>query len=263
MQARSVRKKRDILSHMSALALARGDVRVFYADAPALIARSGGVERVLACLQQSEPERFTRYRADADRLMFLCGRMMARVLVGRALGVPASAWRWREGPHGRPEIAAPDTTVRFNLSHSAGLVACALADGRDVGVDVEHLLRPPVDRQMIRRYLSPAEAADVEAQAADRWQERFLVYWTLKEAYLKARGMGISLPLAEITFHVNGASARVSFAGSLADADTRWRLELARPTPRHLLSVAASTTDAVRPVITIAPLDEDLGGLFV
>jgi len=230
---------------------APGDVHVYYAEATALIEQAGGIDRALALLQAAEPERFARYRADVDRWMFLGGRLLARTLVGRALGVPPDAWRWGEGPHGRPGVAGPATSLRFNLSHSAGLVVCAIADGRDVGVDVEHLERPPVDRRMVRRYLSPAEATDVEAQPDDAWQRRFLTYWTLKEAYLKARGVGVSLPLAEITFELAGDTARVRFDGSLAGAETRWALQLAQPTPRHLVAVAAADTDGARPRVHV------------
>lgn len=239
--------------------LGPGEVRVFYADAAALIAACGGVDRALAWLQAAEPERFARYRADADRMMFLCGRIMARALVGHALGVPPASWQWREGPHGRPEIAEPDTSLKFNLAHSAGLVACALAHGRDVGVDVEHLTRPPIDVKMIRRYCSAKEADDIEAQGDAGWQRRFLTYWTLKEAYLKARGLGISVPLSEITFHLDHNDACVRFDGSLEGTDTRWCLRLVQPTDDHLLAVAASTTDGVRPDIVVA---RDLGGLL-
>jgi len=236
-----------------------GEVRVYFAHAPAFIESLGGVERALTWLQASEPERFARYRVDADRIMFLCGRIMARALVGRALGVPPSSWRWQEGPHGRPEIAAPETTLRFNLAHSAGLVACAIAHGRDVGVDVEHLARPEIDRKMVRRYCSPVEAADIEQCGTSGWQHRFLTYWTLKEAYLKARGLGISVPLAEITFAVNDDAATISFDGSLANTDTRWALRLARPSPAHLLAVAASRADGIQPSIVVEPLDHQIG----
>lgn len=236
-----------------------GEVRVYYADAAELIAASGGVDRALAWLQSAEPERFARYRGDADRMMFLCGRIMARGLVGRALGIPPDSWRWQEGPHGRPEIAAPETTLKFNLAHSAGLVACAVADGRDVGVDVEHVTRPPIDLKMVRRYCSPAEADDIEAHGEDGWQRRFLIYWTLKEAYLKARGLGISVPLSEITFDLNRDHALVRFDGSLEGTDTRWCLRFLQPTPDHLLAIAASTADGVTPSVVI---DKDLGGLF-
>lgn len=235
-----------------------GEVRVYVAEASRLIEESGGVQRAVAWLQAAEPERFARYRFEADRMMFLAGRVLARTLVGRALGIPPEAWRWREGPHGRPEVAEPATTLRFNLSHSAGLVVCALADAREVGVDVEHLARPPVDAKMIRRYFSPAEAEDVEAQGPDQWQDRFLAYWTLKEAYLKARGLGVSVPLAEITFELDDDGARVRFGGSLAGCDTRWALRVSRPTPRHLMAVAASTADGIVPrIITSEVLTRD------
>ncbi len=131
--------------------------------------------------------------------MFGLGREMARSLVGVALGVPPESWIWREGPHGRPEIAAPDADLHFNLSHSAGVVVCALARGRTIGVDVEDLSRRAPDPAIVTRYCSPAEAEDVCAQG-DRWRDRFLTYWTLKEAYLKARGLGIAVHLSDISF---------------------------------------------------------------
>jgi 4'-phosphopantetheinyl transferase len=254
VRVRSARR-RDILSHMFARvpALAPAEVRVYYADASTLIAASGGVERALACLHPAEPERFARYRKEDDRLNFLCGRLMARSLVGSLLGVPPTSWRWREGPHGRPEIAEPDTTLRFNIAHSGGLVACALADGRDVGVDVEDVTRHQVDIKVVHRYFSPVEAADVVAQGED-WMDRFFLYWTLKEAYLKARGLGIAVPLSEITFRLAADRASVSFAGSLAGLDTRWTLRLMRPTTRHQMAVAASEADGATPSLTIEPL---------
>ena len=170
--------------------------------------------------------------------MFLAGRMMARSIVGAALGCPPASWRWREGPHGRPEIDEPGTDVRFNIAHSAGLVACAIARGRDVGVDVEDRNRPETDRQIVSRYCSPAEAADIDAQG-DAWHERFLIYWTLKEAYLKALGLGISVHLSDISFTFDGDVARIGFVGSLVDSDPRWTFSLMRPTARHLVAIAS------------------------
>jgi 4'-phosphopantetheinyl transferase len=235
--------------------LAPGDVRVYHADAAVLRADAGRLDRALAWLQPAERERFARFHADEDRLMFLCGRVMARALVGRALGRPAAAWRWQEGPHGRPEIAEPDTSLRFNLSHSAGLVVCALAEGREVGVDVEDLDRAQTDLGIVRRYCSPGEATDIEAQGPRGWHRRFLTYWTLKEAYLKARGLGVSVHLSDINFVLerHDESARVEFLDSLAGTDTRWMFRVEQPTSRHLLAIAASTAGSVRPTITIEP----------
>jgi len=228
-------------------------VRAWYAHANALPARIADGD---GWLTADERQRYGRFRADHDRGMFLVGRIMSRVLVGRALGIAPMAWQWREGPHGRPEIAAPTGSTQFNLAHSAGLVVCAIAEGRDVGVDVEDLDRRPVDRAVVARYCSAAEVDDI-ASHGDRWHDRFLAYWTLKEAYLKARGLGIAVALADITFSLEPVP-RIAFAGSLAGTDTRWHFELAHPTARHLMAVAASTADGRPPALSLAPFDWSL-----
>ena len=207
-------------------------------------------------LTDKDRDRYGRFHGDEDRQMFLVGRMMARSLVGRVLDVDPHRWTWREGSHGRPEIASPDSDLHFNLAHSAGLVACALARGREVGVDVEDLRRRPVDRAVVERYCAPEEIADIGSHGPD-WHDRFLRYWTLKEAYLKARGLGISMPLAEISFSLADAGARVGFIGSLAGSDERWSFHMEAPTDRHILAVAASTRDGRQPPWQVAPLPPD------
>lgn len=192
-------------------------------------------------LTETDRARRDRFRHEADRRMFVLGRTMARLLVARTVGCEPQSWTWREGPHGRPEIAAPSSSVHFNLAHSAGLVACAVAHGREVGVDVEHLGRRPLETAIVERYCAPSEAADIRTRGGD-WHARFLVYWTLKEAYLKARGLGIAVPLAEIAFDVvDDTSARIGFLGSLAGTDDRWSFTLAYPTADHLMAVAVPT----------------------
>jgi 4'-phosphopantetheinyl transferase len=230
---------------------ASDEVRVYVADATSFSRDASTRRRFIAWLQPAERARYDGYHADIDRFMFLIGRAMARTLVGRALGVEPVRWPWREGPHGRPEIDLPDTNVRFNVAHSAGLVACALARGRDVGVDVETLDRSPIDPRLIHRCSSPSETADIEARPIEARRARFLQYWTLKEAYLKARGLGISVHLGDISFSLDGAAPRVALSGSLAGSDTRWAFHLAQPTDRHLLAVAASTSDGVHPAVGV------------
>jgi 4'-phosphopantetheinyl transferase len=216
-------------------------VHIWHVDASSFAADGLRVAAALDALAPPERERFERYRFDRDRQMFLAGRAMARDLVGRALGVAPGAWAWREGPHGRPEIAAPATAITFNLAHSAGLVVCAVANGREVGIDVEDRERRPTDRDLVRRYAAPDEIADIEAQG-DRWRDRFLVYWTLKEAYLKARGLGIAVTLADISFSLGPDVIRVGFRQSLDGTSSDWRFALVPFTSRHVGAVAARGT---------------------
>jgi 4'-phosphopantetheinyl transferase len=211
-------------------------------------------EIALRWLDAGEMGRYQRFRHDDDRQMFLLGRVMARTLVGRALGVPPRDWQWTEGPHGRPDIARPETPLRFNISHSARLVVCALATGRDVGVDVENLDRRAVEPSVVARYFAPNEIADINVEATG-WERRFLSYWTLKEAYLKARGLGISVHLADIAFAIDQPEPRIAFTGSMAGSEARWRFHLAQPTPQHVLAVAVSDADGLRPAIALRPFD--------
>jgi 4'-phosphopantetheinyl transferase len=232
---------------------ASGEVRVWYAPVSDLADRDV-LGQALTWLGPDERLRYERFSGDEDRRMFLLGRVMARVLVSEALGVAPTDWRWRDGVHGRPEIANPPTPLRFNLSHSAGIVVCAIAVGRDVGVDVEDLARRPVEPAVVRRYCSPEEILDIDAQR-DRWHDRFLRYWTLKEAYLKARGLGISVTLADLSFSNDDSQPRIVLARSLQGGDERWVFRLAQPTDRHLIAVAAAAADGVRPDISVERLD--------
>jgi len=232
--------------------IAADEVRAYVAHVDQFAQDGAALARAVEWMTAEEHTRFNRFRHDQDRWMFALGRSMARTLVGRALGVAPDGWRWREGPHGRPEIAAPDTDVHFNVSHSAGLVVCALGRGRELGVDLENLDRHPPDPALVARYCSDTEAADIAAQG-DQWRERFLVYWTLKEAYLKARGLGISVQLADISFTLNGGEPAIGFHNSLAGTDDRWRFHLQRHPPHHLIAVAASAATSGAPRVIVVP----------
>jgi len=242
-----------------------GDVGVWHADISLLESDAARLQRSLAWLRDDEQSRFARYRADSDRLNFLLGRVMARRLVGRALGVAPTDWQWGQGSHGRPEIETPATPLQFNLAHSSRLVACALAMNREVGVDVEDSQRAATDPAIVARFCSPDEAAAIRVGEPE-WRERFLAIWTLKEAYLKARGLGISVHLSDISFSVgaidgdqsaNGPDVQVRFLNTLADADPHWTFRLVRAGPRYLLAVAAATPDGVQPAMTIEPFPAD------
>jgi len=121
-------------------------------------------------------------------------------------------------------------------------------------VDVEDLARPPLDRKVVRRFCSPEEILDVET-AGSRWHDRFLEHWTLKEAYLKARGVGISVRLSDLTFVELDSRPRVTFCGSLAGTDARWAFHFGHPTDRHVLAVAASAADGIVPRFVTERLD--------
>jgi 4'-phosphopantetheinyl transferase len=192
-----------------------------------------------ARLPAGERDRYLRYRHPLAACQFIAGRLLIREWLQAVTGTPAAEWRLVEGPRGRPAIDSPASPWSFNLAHSGGIVACALSPIPNIGVDVEHLDRRPMARNLIRRFCSASEIADIERLPEDQQSHRFLTHWTLKEAYLKARGLGISVQLADLEFSLDGAYPTIAFRSSLEGTDPAWAFALFQPTPRCLLSVAA------------------------
>ena len=233
-----------------------GVVSVIWVDVSPM--RSVEAEACLPRLPADERERFHRYRHPLTAHQFLVGRLMIRRWLEAVSGTPAAEWRLVEGTRGRPAIAHPASPWSFNLAHSGGIVACALSLVPDVGVDVEHLDRRPMERDLIRRYCSAKEVADIEQQPEDERSRRFLTYWTLKEAYLKARGLGISVQLADLDFSLDAPHPTIAFRGSLEGTDPAWAFALFQPTPRCLLSVAAPHPGGTpRPVFDVRGVSLD------
>ena len=209
------------------------------ADAEACLTRLPPVER----------ERFRKHRLPLPANEFLLGRLLIRGWLESVSGVAAAEWQFAEGDRGRPAIAHPASAWSFNLAHSGGMVACALSLLPDIGVDLEDLDRGPMSPDLYRRYCSPSEVADIESQPEADRMRRFLTYWTLKEAYLKARGLGIAVHLADVEFSVGGPRPSVAFRGSLEGSDPGWAFELFQPSPRCLLSVAVPRRGGAPPPV--------------
>ncbi len=151
-------------------------------------------------------------------------------------------WRFASNAYGRPEISGPrgGFGLRFNLSGTRGLVACAVTAGLDAGIDVEDhgAARGRAYGALADRFFSPREARALRALEPSRRPARFLEYWTLKESYIKARGRGLSIPLDRFSFYLDeGPRIRVSFDASLEDDPSRWQFSLLRPTATHLLAL--------------------------
>jgi 4'-phosphopantetheinyl transferase len=149
-------------------------------------------------LAVGERERAARYHFDEDREAFVVARGLLRKILGRYLGVAPSEVRFSYNSYGKPALEqAGRRAVRFNLSHSGQVVLYAVARGRNVGVDVERIRPVPRAEQIVNRYFSARERVFLSALPADQRQGAFFSCWTRKEAYIKARGQGLSLSFDE------------------------------------------------------------------
>jgi 4'-phosphopantetheinyl transferase len=203
----------------------------------------GDSEHLAACramLSDDERRRLARLQHEPDRRAFLVAHALVRSALSRYADVPPDGWTFAANHWGRPEISGPGAppALHFSLSHTSGLTACAVALGCDCGVDVESFDRGGDPLKIARRVLSPKELADLAVRTGEARRDRFLAYWTLKEAYVKARGLGLTLPLREFSFSLTGARIRIEFAAPGDDVASSWQFALLRPTPSHLLAVA-------------------------
>lgn len=214
------------------------------------------VSRWIADLPTGERERYGRFQHTATAYEYLLGRRLVRAWLSALAPYGPVEWTFTEGPRGRPEIAAPATSLQFNLAHSGGVVACIVTNGVDAGVDVEDLQRRAITRDLWHRFCAPSEAADVDAQPQAHQQRRFLTYWTLKEAYLKARGLGIAVHLADIAFDLAALRPRITFHRSLAGTPDAWQFDVTEVAPHHLISwcVAGDPTQQVKVSVTHVPV---------
>jgi len=201
-----------------------------------------------ALLDAGERQRYERYRVDGAREEFLVGKALVRATLSRYRPVAPVAWRFTANGYGRPDISGGDDGLTFNLSHTRGLAALAVARHCDVGIDVETVGRDSAVRDLAGRYFSPAEATYVHAAEGPALRERFFAFWTLKEAYIKARGMGLALPLDGFSFDLERETPSIGFAPTCPDDPARWTFLRRRVSAEHRLALAVSPRDRMPPI---------------
>ena len=187
-----------------------------------------------AALGPDDAAHVARFRFEADRDQALASRALQRRALSACAPVAPAAWRFVAGAHGRPEIADPVVAprLRFNVANTRGLVACAVTAERDVGLDVEPW-RDDAPPELVARCFSADERAALAALPAAARPRRFVELWTLKEAYLKARGLGLDAPLERISLVLDDGPPRLALDPALGDDAAAWQLALWAPTPTH------------------------------
>jgi 4'-phosphopantetheinyl transferase len=196
----------------------------------------------LAMLSQDERTRAGRFLLERHRRQFVIAHGLVRTALSRHVpAVSPDAWSFVTNRYGRPFIAGPQTEspLFFSLSHTDGCVACVVSVNECVGVDVEATDRKCAHREIAEFVFSPEEVGALCALPPAELIDRFFDYWTLKEAYIKARGMGLHLPLDQFTMVIGpGGAVGISFAPGFDDTATRWTLTQASPSSRIRLAVA-------------------------
>ena len=175
------------------LALAPADVHLWHATLDDRFAHD-----LRYLLSNDEKSRADSFHFEEDRNDFIAGRALLRTLLAVYLGIDSDKVRFSYAEKGKPHLEETQSSgIKFNLAHSHGRALFAFAYGREVGVDLEFMRDDLADEEVAERFFSTGEIVSLKAVGPELRKEAFFNCWTRKEAYIKARGDGLSMPLDE------------------------------------------------------------------
>ena len=232
--------------------LSPGRIHVWIVDDRRIVDRAL-LDRYRSWLSESERAQMKRFVFAPDRHQYLVTRALVRYTLSRYRPhIAEPEWRFRSNYYGRPSIAnarCREAPLAFNLSHTKGLVVLALATNGELGVDTESRHRMNQIVKLGGRFMAPAEHRDFLALPEPERVDRCLGLWTLKEAYVKARGMGMSIPLDSFAFSFpRQGQVSLSVTARAEDTALGWRLWQIDPTEEHRVSIAYRDRRGVEPV---------------
>ena len=199
------------------------------------------LDRYRLLISEKEKAKTDRYVFEKDRHNCLITRSLLRFVLSICTGMAPREIEFIENAYGKPDLkpGGVPMPLRFNLSHSGGMTACALTLDHEIGVDIEHLHRN-VDLSLADRYFTKSEAAYVRNRPVEERQAAFFDIWTLKESYIKAKGMGLSIELNAFGFTID-QETRIFFDPSLDDAPNQWRFFRFSPVEKYKAAISVKS----------------------
>ena len=217
------------------------------------------IKRLQSWLDDQELSRWRRFVRPQDQHRFLVSHALMRAVLGQALGCHPKRLQFTTTGRDKPVVLAPaaGAPIHFNLSHTEGLTAMAVS-WAPVGIDTEWLKRQVAGQDLAKRYFTASELADIATDPVPDGHHRFLSYWTLKEAFLKAEGWGIVDRLDGFEFELSPKDQwppqhielRVHNTASMPTR--QWRFYQWQVTPDHVLSLAACAQQAQHTTVNLA-----------
>jgi len=229
-----IRKIDGELGRPESNSLGRDDVRVFVSTHE-LVRDRPELEHVLS---DADRAHIARFHFDADREIARSSRTLQRLALSSCAPVAPESWLFTAEPRHKPRIAGPTPApdLEFSVANTQGLVVCAVAVGRRVGVDVERV-RTEVPASVVRRCWSPSERQRFEQLPEAEQCRRFADVWTAKEAYAKAVGLGLALDLQLVGVEVEPDDVRLDLDTTLHKNGRDWTLAVWHPRPSHTVAL--------------------------
>jgi 4'-phosphopantetheinyl transferase len=228
-----------------------------------VLENEGLLREYRSLLSESERQQELRFHFARDQRRYLITRALVRTVLSRYADVGPREWVFAVNDYGRPliaNVAATAGKLSFNVSHTDGLIVLAVAHGHEVGVDVENTSARAACIDIADRFFAPAEVRALHELPQARQQQRFFEYWTLKESYIKARSMGLSIPLDHFSFDLREDGIDIAIHPEQHDRPQRWRFWQMFLGPDYLAALCAERVSREPPslvVRSVVPLVSD------
>jgi 4'-phosphopantetheinyl transferase len=223
--------------------LARGDVHVWRADLARLDARAWELADVLS---PDELERAARFRFERDRRRFVLSRAALRIILGIYIESKPESVRFTHNSFGKPMLGgdAARVPLHFNASHSHELALYAFSAEQEVGVDVEQIRAEFASEDVAARFFSRREVEVLRGVAPELRPRAFFDCWARKEAYVKARGEGLSYPLDKFAVSLAPGETAALLSDELDPAETpQWLIAELRPADGYAAALAVRSRE--------------------
>jgi len=225
---------------MKVVAVKKGEVILRLIDLDTLDPKKSA-DQYWNLLDTAEREKYLSLKLESKKQEYFITRVLIRKSLSEHTNVRPEEWHFSTGPFGRPQISHPieEISLTFNVSHTEGILVCAIAVDCSLGVDIE-VVRPVENLLGVAEStFNPKELQRLMQLDEDLRVQRFYEYWTLKEAYVKAREKGLSLPTKDFSFEFGSDETISVFTECSHPEDSQdWRFLLRRPTAQHQLAVA-------------------------
>ncbi len=224
------------------LNLAKNEIHVWLTKPQVLLGNDELLSRYATLLSAAETVKQQRYKFSKDRHDALITRAFIRDLLSYYADIDPQDWQFDKGEKDKPEVINAPLPLRFNISHTKNMIVCAVTLTDDIGCDVENTGRSNDVLAIAERYFSTKETEELFSLPVEQQRNRFFDYWTLKESYIKAWGLGLAIPLADFSFSINDSmqthnemfaikhDIALSFAAHREDEPQIWRSWLLYPT---------------------------------
>lgn len=187
-----------------------------------------------------EKKRSKEFYFEKDQSQFILSRAFLRTVLSHYLPTKPNEWQFIRNSFGKPSIQFPiyKNVLQFNLSHTKEWIVCAVTWNYDIGVDVECYLRQVKNKELACRFFAQQEVDQLSQLSVEKQKFHFFDYWTLKEAYIKACGKGLYIPLNSFSFELDQNEIKIHFDFETQDHLNNWNFWLLQPNLPYKIAIA-------------------------